>query len=113
MYAYRLRVFHNEAIMQAVMAGLGIGMVSRLAVALEVQYGVLAIVPVANLRLGRQINVITCHHVRLPASAQAFLNVLSQQPPYPTDQDDAQPSTAVPAPAGGNGDHRGVKNHFR
>jgi DNA-binding transcriptional LysR family regulator len=98
-WKHALALQSNEAIKQAIIAGLGIGMVSRLAVTLEVQYGVLAIVPIAALHLGRQINVITSHHVRLPASAQAFLNVLSQQPPYPTDQDDAQPSTTVPAPA--------------
>jgi DNA-binding transcriptional LysR family regulator len=90
-WKYALALQSNEAIKQAISAGLGIGMVSRLAVTLEAQYGVLAIVPMAKLRLGRWINVITSRHVRLPAAAQAFLNGLSPQQSHPTGPEDAEP----------------------
>jgi DNA-binding transcriptional LysR family regulator len=90
-WQHTLALQSNEAIKQAIIAGVGIGVVSPLAVTLEAQYGLLSIVPLANLRLGRQLNVITHHHVRLSAAARAFLSVLYQQQPYPTEQGCAEP----------------------
>src|SRR5712691_4299810 len=54
----RLALPSNEAIKQAVMAGVGIGMVSRLAVTLEVQDGRLRIVSVLDLRVERQLSIV-------------------------------------------------------
>jgi DNA-binding transcriptional LysR family regulator len=69
----------NEAIKQAVMAGVGIGMISRLAVSPEVQNGRLCIIPVGDLRVERQFSIVQRKDVRLPAPAAAFLSLLSQQ----------------------------------
>jgi DNA-binding transcriptional LysR family regulator len=81
----------NEAIKQAILAGGGIGVVSPLAVTLEAQHGLLSIVPLANLHLGRQLNVITHRNARLPAAARAFLSVLYQQHPSLVEQGFAEP----------------------
>ena len=74
-----LHMPNNEAMKQAIMAGLGIGMVSRLAVMLEVQHGLLCEISVVDLQIGRQISVIYRTDVALSAAARAFLDVLSQQ----------------------------------
>jgi DNA-binding transcriptional LysR family regulator len=71
MYSYHLRVFHA-----AVMAGVGIGMVSRLAVMSEAQDGRLRIVSVRDFQVERQFSIIRRNDVRLPAPAEAFLRLL-------------------------------------
>jgi DNA-binding transcriptional LysR family regulator len=75
----RLALPSNEAIKQAVMAGVGIGMVSHLAVTLEVQDGRLRIVPVVDLQVERQFSIIQPRDTRLPAPADAFLALLYQE----------------------------------
>jgi DNA-binding transcriptional LysR family regulator len=75
----RLTLPSQEAVKQAVMAGVGIGMVSRLAVTPAEQQGMLAVVAIADVRVERQISVIQRTDTRLPAAAQAFLHILSQQ----------------------------------
>jgi DNA-binding transcriptional LysR family regulator len=75
----RLALPSNEAIKQAVMAGIGIGMVSRLAVTLEVQDGRLRMVPVCDLQVERQFSIIQRKEARLPAPADAFLRLLYQK----------------------------------
>jgi len=75
----RLALPSNEAIKQAVMAGAGIGMVSRLAVTPEVQEGRLRIVSVCDLQVERQFGIIRHKEARLPASAQVFLGLLDAQ----------------------------------
>ncbi len=75
----RLALPSNEAIKQAVMAGVGIGMVSRLAVTLEVQEGRLHIVSVRDLQVERQLSIVQRKDARLPAPAAAFLSLLYQQ----------------------------------
>jgi DNA-binding transcriptional LysR family regulator len=75
----RLTLPSQEAVKQAVMAGVGIGMVSRLAVTPAEQQGMLSTVAIADVRVERQISVVQRTDIRLPATAQAFLHVLSQQ----------------------------------
>lgn len=75
----RLALPSNEAIKQAVMAGVGIGMVSRLAVTLEVQDGRLRIVPVCDLQVERQMSIVRRKDARLTAPAEAFLSLLYQR----------------------------------
>jgi len=60
-----LRLHGSEAVKQAVIAGLGIAMVSRSAITREVQHGCL-----------RALTVIWRQGVRLPAAAVAFLDLL-------------------------------------
>jgi LysR family transcriptional regulator, low CO2-responsive transcriptional regulator len=74
----RLALPSNEAIKQAVMAGVGIGMVSRLAVASEAQDGRLRIVSVCDFQVERQFSIIRRKDARLPAPAEAFLSLLYQ-----------------------------------
>jgi DNA-binding transcriptional LysR family regulator len=71
----------SEGVKQAVMAGLGIAMVSRFAVRLEVQQGVLRIVPVTDVDAERDLCLIWRHDSHLPAAVRAFLEVLHQQAP--------------------------------
>lgn len=70
----------SEGVKQAVMAGLGIAMVSRFAITLEVQQGVLRALPVTDLQLERALNIIHRQDVRSPASVRAFLDILQQFP---------------------------------
>jgi DNA-binding transcriptional LysR family regulator len=72
----RLALPSNEAIKQAVMAGVGIGMVSRLAVMSEAQDGRLRIVSVCDFQVERQFSIIRRKDARLPAPAEAFLSLL-------------------------------------
>jgi LysR family transcriptional regulator, low CO2-responsive transcriptional regulator len=81
----RLTLPSQEAVKQAVMAGVGIGMVSRLAVTPVEQQGMLCIVAIADVRVERQISVVQRTDTRLPAPAQAFLHVISQQQPHLAD----------------------------
>ncbi len=59
------------------MAGLGIAMVSRYAITLEVQHGVLRALPVSDLQVERDLTLVWRKDFRLPAAAVAFLNMLS------------------------------------
>ena len=74
----RLALPSNEAIKQAVMAEVGIGMVSRLAVTSEAQDGRLRIVSVCDFQVERQFSIIRRKDARLPAPAEAFLSLLYQ-----------------------------------
>jgi LysR family transcriptional regulator, transcriptional activator of the cysJI operon len=71
----------SEGVKQAVMAGLGIAMVSRFAVTLEVQQGVLRVVPITDVHAERDLCVIWRHDSHLPAAVHAFLDVLHAQAP--------------------------------
>ena len=71
----------SEGVKQAVMAGLGIAMVSRFAVRLEVQQGVLRIVPITDVHAERDLCLIWRHDSHLPAAMRAFLAVLHEQAP--------------------------------
>ena len=59
------------------MAGLGIAMVSRYAITLEVQHGVLRALAVSDLQVERDLTLVWRKDFRLPAAAVAFLNMLS------------------------------------
>jgi DNA-binding transcriptional LysR family regulator len=69
---------------QAVMAGLGIAMVSRFATTLEIQQGVLRALPVSDLQIERDLSLIQRKDMRMPAAALAFLELLHQQSPWPS-----------------------------
>jgi DNA-binding transcriptional LysR family regulator len=71
----------SEGVKQAVMAGLGIAMVSRFAITLEVQQGVLRVVPLTDIQAKRDLCLIWRHDIRLPAAVHAFLDVLHQEAP--------------------------------
>jgi LysR family transcriptional regulator, transcriptional activator of the cysJI operon len=71
----------SEGVKQAVMAGLGIAMVSRFAVTLEVQQGVLRVIPITDVQAERDLCLIWRHDSRLPATVRAFLEVLHAQAP--------------------------------
>jgi DNA-binding transcriptional LysR family regulator len=74
----------SEGVKQAVMAGLGIAMVSRFAITLEVQQGVLRALPVSDLQLERDLSLIQRKDRRMPAAALAFQELLHQQLPWPS-----------------------------
>jgi LysR family transcriptional regulator, low CO2-responsive transcriptional regulator len=74
----------NEAIKQAVQAGLGLGVVSRQTIELEVQTGRLAEVPVQGFPIMRRWYVVHHSGKRLSAASQAFRQLLlSQRPEEP------------------------------
>lgn len=66
----------TEAIKQAVIAGLGISIVSRMTVGRELSAGVLRIIPVADLSITRPILLTLVKGRPLSSSTQAFLPVL-------------------------------------
>lgn len=67
-----------EAIKQAVVANLGVSVVSRLAVGLEVRTGVLRILLLSDMQLVRQINLAYHKEKKLSPAACAFINYLRQ-----------------------------------
>jgi DNA-binding transcriptional LysR family regulator len=69
----------SEGVKQAVMAGLGIAMVSRFAITLEVQQGVLRVLPITDIQVERDLCLIWRQDSRLPAAVHAFLEVLHAQ----------------------------------
>ena len=71
----------SEGVKQAVMAGLGIAMVSRLAITLEVQQGVLRVLPITDVQADRDLCLIWRQDSRLPAAVHAFLEVLHARTP--------------------------------
>ena len=71
-----LRLQGSAAVKQAVVAGLGIAMVSRAAITREVQHGFLRALPVSDLQVERELTLIWRQGVRLPAAAVAFLDLL-------------------------------------
>ena len=69
-----------EMVKQAVAANLGISILSRCAVELEVAAGRLCIVPVENLHIERAIWLVRHRDRRLPRVAQAFLETFRPAP---------------------------------
>jgi DNA-binding transcriptional LysR family regulator len=69
---------HTEAIKQAVMAGLGIALVSTYAVRGELETGRLCAVRLRGLRVQRHFHVIHHDARRLTASARAFIELLEE-----------------------------------
>jgi len=68
-----------ELVKQAVAANLGISILSRCAVELEVTAGRLRIVPIEGLRIERAITLLSRRDHRLPRVAQAFLEMIRPQ----------------------------------
>ncbi len=66
----------NEALKQAVRAGLGLGVVSAQTIELELQTGCLVVLPVAGFPLVRQWYVLHRTHKRLSAAALTFREML-------------------------------------
>lgn len=70
---------HTEAIKQAVAAGLGVSILSRLTVEREVAQGLLATVPIAGLTIGRHFLLVRRRGARPSAAAHAWLDVLREE----------------------------------
>ena len=70
----------TEAIKRAVAAGLGLAVVSRLCVGLELGSGLLAEVPVRDLKLRRPLHELTLRGRQPSPSAQAFTTLLAKLP---------------------------------
>jgi DNA-binding transcriptional LysR family regulator len=66
----------NEAIKQAVRAGLGLGVVSKQTIELELQTGHLVTLPVEGFPIVRHWYVVHRTHKRLSAASQAFRDLL-------------------------------------
>jgi DNA-binding transcriptional LysR family regulator len=81
--AHTLVLQGSEGVKQAVMAGLGIAMVSRFAITLEVQQGVLRILPLTDVQAERDLCLIWRKDSRLPAAVHALLAVLHEQSQAP------------------------------
>ena len=82
-----------EMVKQAVAANLGISILSRCAVELEVTAGRLCIVPVDGLRIVRTMWLLYRRDHRLPRAAQTFLDMIKPAPA------EAAPPSAPSAPA--------------
>jgi DNA-binding transcriptional LysR family regulator len=63
------------------MAGLGIAMVPRCAITLEVQQGVLRVLPLTDVQVERDLCLMWRKDSRLPAAVHAFLEVLHARIP--------------------------------
>jgi len=77
-----------EMVKQAVAANLGLSILSRCAVELEVAAGRLRIVPIEGLRIERAISLLSRRDHRLPRVAQAFLEMI-RPPALTRSQSDA------------------------
>jgi DNA-binding transcriptional LysR family regulator len=79
--AHTLILPGSEGVKQAVMAGLGIAMVSRFAITLEVQQGALRVLPLIDVQAERDLCLIWRQDSHLPAAVRAFLEVLHERAP--------------------------------
>ena len=71
----------NEALKQAVRAGLGLGVVSAQTIELELQAGCLAVLPVEGFPIVRQWYVLHRTHKRLSPAARTFREMLLRLDP--------------------------------
>jgi DNA-binding transcriptional LysR family regulator len=71
----------NEAIRQAVKAGSGIAIISKLAVASDIKCGELTAIPIAGLKLTRPFYLITHRHRSRSPICNAFLTFLGAPTP--------------------------------
>jgi DNA-binding transcriptional LysR family regulator len=74
---------HTEAIKQAVMAGLGVALVSIHAVRGEIDTGRLRAVRLSGVRIHRHFHIIHHEARRVTASARAFMDFMEQPPRRP------------------------------
>lgn len=77
---------NNEAIRQAVKAGGGVAIVSRLAVSSDITCRELAVVEVAGLKLTRDFYLITHRHRSRSPICNAFLTFLGTTAPHSDSQ---------------------------
>jgi LysR family transcriptional regulator, low CO2-responsive transcriptional regulator len=75
-----LELGSNEAIKEAVLRGLGLAFLSRLAVEKELRAGQLAAVRVDGLRLAREMFAVSDRRRALPIPARLFLDLLATDP---------------------------------
>ncbi len=68
----------TEAVKNAVVAGLGVAMVSRLTVALELSAGRLVLVRTPGFLVERSLHLLTHEHRRPSVAAEAFVALLSE-----------------------------------
>jgi DNA-binding transcriptional LysR family regulator len=68
----------TEAIKRAVASGVGVAIVSSLSVALEVRARKLAVLPIADLHLGRPVHRVVDRHAHQSRSAGEFDQMLSE-----------------------------------
>jgi DNA-binding transcriptional LysR family regulator len=66
----------NEAIKEAVAAGLGVALLSRLAARAEVATGRLVVIPIPDLVIRRQFSVVHLKDRRLSQTVRAFTEML-------------------------------------
>ncbi len=76
----------NEALKQAVRAGLGVGVVSAQTIELELQAGCLVVLPVEHFPILRRWFVLHRTHKRLSAAALTFRELLLALDPRPPDE---------------------------
>ena len=95
-YLFGCELSSNEAIKQAVQAGLGLGVVSLQTIELELETERLAVLPVESFPIIRHWFIVHRRDKRLSAASQAFRDLLlSQVAPGPP-----APSTPVRRPTG-------------
>ena len=87
----------NEAIKQAVRAGLGVAVVSAQTIDLELQTGCLVVLPVEGFPIVRQWYVVHRRQHRLSASAATFRDMLLAPDPAATPRPTRQRGTQVHA----------------
>jgi len=94
-----------EMVKQAVAANLGVSILSRCAIALEMTAGLLRIVPVRGLRIQRTFSIISHRDRRLHLVAQAFVEMATSpasaaaaSSPDADEPSDPTPSSDVVAP---------------
>jgi DNA-binding transcriptional LysR family regulator len=84
----RFELGHTEGIKRSVMAGLGLGFVSRYAIAEELRAGTLAEIRIQDFGIGRTLWLIRSSEKKLPAHVQRFCELLLSAdwlPPCPED----------------------------
>jgi predicted ATPase/DNA-binding transcriptional LysR family regulator len=86
-----------EAVKRAVARGAGITAISRFALELELQAGVLAILDVPRWRVSRTISVIRAREVPLTPPAERFLTLLRRTYAADEDADALPPNSNLPA----------------
>ncbi len=78
-YSVAMELGSNEAVKRAVLAGLGIGMLSRYALETELAMGVLRVLPVRGLRSRRWLYLVHNRRSRLTSVQQAFIELAQEQ----------------------------------
>ena len=74
----------TEAIKRAVIAGVGIAIVSRLAIGCELQFGSLAIIPVKDLAIRRPLHLQRMRGTNQSLALAQFLKILASWKNQPT-----------------------------